>query len=152
MEAILLAFTNFTYTSSEDDGLFSHDIIMPISRQYTLKFHTGTDTVNINFVKGIGNASPNYAVRYTDLQLPNNVEGFLTINPQGMEDLRCDSNGDETFDTVVPAHVRVSGTAAQDVTAPSVKIFYSRLVGDNRTVTPLTPPIRKAEYGRFITV
>ena len=39
-----------------------------------------------------------------------------------MPDLRYDSNGDGTFDTVVPAHVRVSGTAAQDVTAPNVSI------------------------------
>ncbi len=130
-----LGVPNVTYTLSEDDGLFSHDIIMPISRQYTLKFHTETDTVDINFVKGIGNASLNYAVRYTDLQLPSNVECLLTINSQGMEDLRYDSNGDGNFDTVVPAHVRVSGTAAQDVTAPSVKISYSELVGDNRTVT-----------------
>ncbi len=49
--------------------------------------------------------------------------------------MRYDSNGDGTYDTVVPAHVRVSGTAAQDVNAPNVSINFSRSGGSMRRVT-----------------
>ncbi|MGH9948761.1 MAG: OmpL47-type beta-barrel domain-containing protein, partial [Pyrinomonadaceae bacterium] len=44
-------------------------------------------------------------------------------------------NGDGTFDTVVPAHVRVSGAAALDVTAPQVTLTYSRVTGQGRRIT-----------------
>ena len=58
-----LAVPNVSYTPSDYDGLFSHDLTMPITRQYTIKFRSGTDIVDIALVKGIGNTSPNYAVR-----------------------------------------------------------------------------------------
>ncbi len=67
--------------------------------------------------------------------LPANVECILSVNAQGMEDLRYDSNGDGTYDTVVPAHVRVSGTAAQDVNVPNVSINFSRSGNSMRRVT-----------------
>jgi hypothetical protein len=103
---------------------------------YTIKFRTGSDSIDIEVLRGIGNTSPNLAIRYIDLQLPVNVECLLTFNPQGVPDLRYDSNGDGTYDTVVPADVRVSGTAAQDVTAPNVSINFSRSSGgEMRKVT-----------------
>lgn len=134
-----LSVPNISYTPSYIDGTpngwYSHDVTMTTLRQYTIKFRTGTDIVDIELVRGIGNASPNYAVRYSDLQLPTNVECLLTINAQGMEDLRYDADGDGIFETVVPAHVRVAGTAAQDVTAPNVTITASGIMRGNITVS-----------------
>jgi pimeloyl-ACP methyl ester carboxylesterase len=130
-----LAIPNVSYTPSDYDGLFTHDLTMPISRQYTIKFRTGTDIVDIKLVRGINNGSPSYTVRYIDLELPANVDCLLTINAQGMEDLRYDSDGDGTYDTVVPAHVRLSGADAQDVTAPSVSVTYSRRTSGGRIIT-----------------
>ena len=109
------------FGGSEDESF--HSLAMPAEEgEYTVKFRMGADSIDIELVRGIGNRSPNLAIRYLDLRLPANVECLLTINPQGMEDLRYDSNGDGIYDTVVPADVRVTGTAAQDVTAPDVSI------------------------------
>ncbi len=114
-----------------------HGLDMPADEgEYTIKFRTGTDSLDIEILKGVGNTSPNLAIRYIDLDLPPNVDCILTFNPQGVPDLRYDSNGDGTFDTVVPAHVRVSGTAAQDVTATAVTLSYSkRTGGQGRLIT-----------------
>ncbi len=103
--------------------------------EYTVKFRTGTDSIDIEVLRGVGNSSPSLAIRYIDLDLPPNVECLMTFNPQGVPDLAYDSDGDGTFDTVVPAHVRVTGTAAQDVTAPAVSINFSRGGSGNRRVT-----------------
>jgi len=130
-----LKIPNVTHETSEYDGVQSHDIGLTTLRQYTIKFHTGTDTVDIELVRGIGNSSPNYAVRYIDQQLPPNVECLLTVTAQGMEDLRYDSNGDGTYDVVVPANVRVSGPAAQDVTAPSVTMSFAPGTGTRKILT-----------------
>ena len=103
--------------------------------EYTVKFRTGADSVDIEILKGVGNDAPNLAVRYIDLELPGNVDCVLTFNPQGVPDLRYDSNGDGTYDTIVPAHVRVTGAAALDVTAPTVTLKYSRRTGTGRIIT-----------------
>ncbi|MGD9627720.1 MAG: carboxypeptidase-like regulatory domain-containing protein [Pyrinomonadaceae bacterium] len=104
----------------EGEGSYQ-EIAMPADEgAYTIKFRTGTDSIDIEILKGVGNTSPNLAIRYIDLELPADVECLLTFDPQGVPDLRYDSNGDGTYDVVVPAHVRVSGAAAQDVTAPAV--------------------------------
>ena len=126
------------YLEGEPSGFYSHDLTLPTNRQYTIRFRTENNAVSafsIEMVQGIGNISPNLAIRYIDLVLPPNVECLLTVNAQGMEDLRYDSNGDGTYDVVVPAHVRVTGTAAQDVTAPAVGLTYSKRSSQGRTIT-----------------
>lgn len=126
------------YLGEPPTGWDSHDLILPDDHQYTIKFRTGTDpinAINIELVRGVGNASPNLAVRYLDQELPPNVECLLTVTAEGMEDLRYDSNGDGTYDTVVPAHVRVSGTAAQDVTAPAVSVSQAPRKFNNGPIT-----------------
>ena len=138
-----VAVPGVSYSGGTSDGNGTYqELTMPAEEgEYTLKFTTGADSIDIELARGVGDISPNYAVRYTDLILPANVECLLTINAQGMEDLRHDSNGDGTFDTVVPAHVRVTGTAAQDVTAPNVSIsqdtgrFGTKLVTINAADT-----------------
>ena len=128
---------------SYDGGVYSdvvnvgyHGVIMPADGgQYTIKFRTGTDSIDIEALKGVGDTSPNLAVRYIDLDLPANVECLLTFSPLGVPDLAYDSNGDGTYDTVVPAHVRVTGAAASDVTAPAVTLGYSKRTGQGRLIT-----------------
>jgi pimeloyl-ACP methyl ester carboxylesterase len=130
-----LKIPNVTHEASEYEGVQTHTVGLTTLRQYTVKFVTGTVTIDIDLVRGIGNASPNHLVRYVDLELPPNVECLLTINGQDMQDLRYDPNGDGTYDTVVPAHVRVTGTAAQDVTAPAVTLTYSKRTSSGRVIT-----------------
>lgn len=132
-----LAVPGVSYSGGDYDrnGTYK-ELSMPAEEgEYTIKFRTGSDSIDIEILKGVGNASPNAAIRYIDLDLPANVECILTFNPQGVPDLRYDSNGDGTYDTVVPAHVRVSGTAAQDVNAPNVSINFSRSGDSSRQVT-----------------
>lgn len=124
-----------THSPSFYDGLYSHNVMFPTDRQYTIKFRTLNESIDIKLLRGIGNESPSYAVRYIDLDLPANVECLLTITGQGMDDLRYDSNGDGTFDTVVAPNVRATGTAAQDTTAPNVTVSYSRRQGSGRVIT-----------------
>jgi hypothetical protein len=137
-----LAVPDVSYESAFLDGdpigFYSHDLSLPTEREYTITFRTGNGSLTaakIELKRGQNNLSPTYAVRYVDLQLPPNVNCILTVNAQGMDDLRYDSNGDGTYETVVPAHVRVSGAAAADVTAPNVSIGFSRGGGGFRRVT-----------------
>ncbi len=121
---------------SDEINVGYHGLAMPAEEgAYTIKFRTGTDSLDIEVVKGVGNSSPNLAIRYIDLDLPPNVDCIMTFSPQGVPDLAYDSNGDGTYDTVVPAHVRVTGTAAQDVTAPAVTLTYSKRTGSGRVIT-----------------
>ena len=121
---------------SDEINVGYHDLSMPADEgEYTIKFRTGSDSVDIVVLKGVGNTSPDLAIRYIDLDLPPNVECLLTFSPAGVPDLSYDSNGDGTYDTVVPAHVRVSGTAAQDVTAPEVSIEFTQVTATRKLLT-----------------
>lgn len=121
---------------SEVVNIGYHGLDMPADEgEYTIKFRTATNSIDIEVLRGADDSSPNMAIRYIDLDLPANVECLMTFNPQGVPDLSYDSNGDGTYDTVVPAHVRVSGTAAQDVTAPAVTLIYSKRSGQGRNIT-----------------
>lgn len=126
------------FVGEPETGWYVHNLGLTTLHQYTIKFRTGTDpinVVNIELVRGFGNSSPSYAVRYLDPVLPPNVECLLTITAEGMEDLRYDSDGNGTYDVVVPAHVRVTGTAAQDVTAPDVSINITTGLGGTKVAT-----------------
>ena len=117
----------------QDGG--SHNLTAAADIPLTIKFRTRDEALIIEFVKGTNQDTPNYVVRYLDTQLPVGVQALLTITPTGMEDLRYDSNGDGTFDTVVAPNVRVTGTAAQDTTAPNVTVTYSKRQGSGRIIT-----------------
>lgn len=126
-----------------------HGLTMPATEgEYTVKFRSGSDSVDIEVLKGVGNTAPNLAVRYIDLDLPANVDCILSFNAQGVPDLRYDSNGDGTYDVTVPAHVRVSGAAAQDVTPPTVTVNYSRRTGGGRVIT-ITAADTESGVGRI---
>lgn len=121
---------------SDEVNVGHHGLDFPADEgEYTIKFRTGTDSIDIEVLKGVGNSSPNLAIRYIDLDLPPDVECLLTFNPAGVPDLRYDSDGDGKFDVVVPSHVRVTETAAQDVTAPIVSIDISTGLGGTKAAT-----------------
>lgn len=113
-----------------------HGLTMPAEYgEFTVKFRTGTDSIDIEVLRGIGNTSPILAIRYIDLDVPANVECLLTFSPAGVPDLRYDADGDGEYETVVSAHVRVTGKDAQDTMAPIVNVEYSRRTGQGRLIT-----------------
>ncbi|MGI8641325.1 MAG: alpha/beta fold hydrolase [Pyrinomonadaceae bacterium] len=95
--------------------------IMPIDDSYTLTFVTGNSPVAIDLTKGT-HIETAQAIRYLDLDLPANTKVQLVITPEGVGELRYDSNGDGTFDTPITPTVSVTGQAAQDTDAPVVTI------------------------------
>jgi hypothetical protein len=107
--------------SSDEIPAGFHGLDMPADEgKYTIRFRTGISSLDIEVLKGVDSTSPNLVIRYIDLELPSDVECLLTFDPESVADLRYDSNGDGTYDVVVPAHVRESGPAAQDITAPKI--------------------------------
>lgn len=59
---------------------------------------------------------------------------MLKITPQGVEDLRYDKDGDGVFETVITPAISVTGTAAQDMTPPTIA-FSEKLQGAKRLLT-----------------
>ena len=59
-------------------------------------------------------------IRYLDIPLPPNVKVMLKVTPSGMEDLRYDSDGDGTYETVVSPTASASGALANDQLPPAV--------------------------------
>lgn len=98
--------------------------------RYTLKFKV-TEPMFVEVIKGVGNINPMEAVRYRDLNLPMNVYAKLELSPEGISSLRYDKNGDGVFETVVQPTAHLSGTAALDMTPPTIQ------------VNELTQPVRQ---------
>jgi hypothetical protein len=76
-----LAVPGASYSGEVYEGSgFYQELTMPAEEgDYTIKFHTGSDSIDIEILKGVGNTSPNLAIRYIDLDLPANVECILTL-------------------------------------------------------------------------
>lgn len=91
-------------------------------RSYTLKFKVGNEPLLLEILKGIGNVRPMEAVRYRDLNLPLNVYAKLELSPKGVSNLRYDRDGDGVFETVVQPTAHLSGTAALDMTPPTIQV------------------------------
>ncbi|HEX5690485.1 MAG TPA: hypothetical protein VFX76_10815, partial [Roseiflexaceae bacterium] len=90
--------------------------MLPTDGTYTVTLHTGADPFLLDIRQGTSSATIR-AVRYLDLALPANVEAIVRLTPQGIEQLRYDSDGDGTFDkTVTPTIV----TGNDDVDPPIV--------------------------------
>lgn len=82
---------NFSGGIYEGEGSYQELSFPAEEGSYTIKFKTGTDSVDIEVLKGVGNVTPNLTVRYLDLELPPNVDCIMTFNPQGVPDLAYDS-------------------------------------------------------------
>jgi len=115
-----------SYESIGDNSLA---ITMPTNQGYTLNFKSSGKPVFLEIVKGIGNKTPDIAIRYQDLASPANINVMLKITPNGVEDLRYDADGDGVFESIIAPNVSVSGTAASDITPPTVSINSTLLQG-----------------------
>jgi hypothetical protein len=92
------------------------------TRTHNIEFRVGNLPLMIEAVRGTGNTTPNLAVRYKDLNLPQGVKARLTLNPQGVENLRYDANNDGTFESAVEPTVAISGSSAADMNSPTLTI------------------------------
>lgn len=114
-------------------GLNSIRLITPTDQTYTLTFRSKGEPMFLEVVKGVGNAAPTEAVRYLDLNLPMGVTARLKMTPEGVEDLRYDSNGDGSFEKVIPPTATVAGPAALDVDPPVIT-FKQRRQGAKKLI------------------
>jgi pimeloyl-ACP methyl ester carboxylesterase len=109
---------NVTYRRMGD---VAHDVILPMSQPYTITMPLGPTPAVIQTRTGTGSTTTEL-IRYRDLTLPLSTTAMLNISPQGVEDLRYDSDGDGTFDTSVEPTVSVSGDNANDTEPPTISI------------------------------
>ncbi|MEO6064216.1 MAG: hypothetical protein ABIP49_00350, partial [Lysobacterales bacterium] len=93
---------------------------IPVSGEYAITFLSDGSPMALEVVKGVDNVTPTEAIRYLDTTLPTGVLVQIRIMPAGVGPLRYDSDGNGSFDTVVPPTVILSGPDALDATAPSV--------------------------------
>ncbi|HUQ33742.1 MAG TPA: alpha/beta hydrolase [Pyrinomonadaceae bacterium] len=118
----------------------SADIILPAEiapgEYYTLAFPSKDKPIEIEIVKGVGNApgTASQIIRYMDLNLPAGLALMLKFTSQGVEDLRCDKDGDGTFETVIAPTASVTGKEAQDINAPDVT-FTEEARATTRVIT-----------------
>ncbi|WP_161569307.1 lipase/acyltransferase domain-containing protein [Candidatus Oscillochloris fontis] len=106
-------------------GEQAHMFVAPADQEYTLVLPVSSEPMYLELRTGTGNTTSS-TVRYSDLNFPLTTTAALTISPQGAAELRYDSDGDGTFDTLVPPTVSVVGDASNDLDAPTVKIDVTR--------------------------
>src|SRR5438445_7622392 len=80
------------------------------------------DPIAIEFIKGVGNERPMEAIRYLDFNLPAGTVAILRMVPDGGTNLAYDSDGDGNVDTIVTPSASLTGSAATDLSAPTVTI------------------------------
>lgn len=103
-------------------GEKSYEVIMPGDSTFTLTFKAGTSPLFIELIKAVSKDTPSQAIRYRDLNLPAGVNALLTLTANGVENLRYDSDGDGTFETVVQPTASATGALALDVDPPTITI------------------------------
>ncbi len=111
--------------------------IMPTDDSFTLTFVTGESPIVVNLTKGT-HVETAQAIRYLDLDLPANTNVQLVITPEGVGELRYDSDGNGTFESTVPPTVSVSGNAAQDTQAPTIGVNEVPLATTRRVTIAAT--------------
>jgi pimeloyl-ACP methyl ester carboxylesterase len=109
-------------------GERAHMFVMPASEPYTVTLPVGEAPMYLELRTGTGDTSTQ-TIRYSDQTFPLTTTAMLSISPQGVADLRYDSDGDGSFDTVVPPTVSVSGDAANDTESPAVSITVDKQGG-----------------------
>ena len=106
-------------------------ITLTPDKSYTIQFQNGPDPIALEVVKGIDKSAPTEAVRYQDLNLPAGVNAMMQFSAQGISDLRYDSDGDGTFDTVVEPTAHLTGSSAQDMDPPNVTVETTKQDGNH---------------------
>jgi hypothetical protein len=97
-------------------------------------FQVGNQPLMLEALKGINNQTPNLAVRFKDISLPSGVGVRLTLNYQGVESLRYDSDANGSFDTLVNPTVILNGINANDTEPPTATIAFTQQ-GTNVTLS-----------------
>src|SRR6266498_824088 len=102
------------------DVIGEHSVAITLSpeKNYTIEFQNGPDPIALEVVKGVDKETLTEAVRYQDLKLPAGVNAMMQTSSQGITDLKYDSDGDGTYDTVVEPTARLTGSAAQYLDPP----------------------------------
>jgi pimeloyl-ACP methyl ester carboxylesterase len=103
--------------------------ILPLSGEYTVTIDQSTEPLYVELTQGSSN-SASFAQRYTDLTLPSNSRGLLTLSDNGEMDFLYDSAGDRNFDTLVQPTVSLTGQDANDLEPPEIKVFTTEQDAD----------------------
>jgi pimeloyl-ACP methyl ester carboxylesterase len=107
------------------DGVEMVTLPVPVSEEYSLTFLSDSRPIQLDVIMGVDNVTPTVAIRYLDTSLPAGVLAQIQITPTGVGELLYDSDGDGSFDTLVPPTVTLSGPAALDATPPTVTAHQS---------------------------
>ncbi len=126
------------YSSGEN----AYQIVLPTEmspeQSFTLTFRSINEPIWIDLVKNKGSyETATLAIRYRDINLPVGTAMMLRVTSERIEDLRYDSGGDGTFETVVEPTASVEGDLAKDVAGPVVT-FSEKVQGTKRLVTVIT--------------
>ncbi len=95
-------------------------ITLPVSETYSITFETKDPAINLEIVKGIGNASPDEAIRYNDLVIDNGTARFR-LSAAGVMPLQLDANHDGRFESILEPSAHVRGDAAKDTRGPVIR-------------------------------
>lgn len=101
-------------------GPKSTEAIISLDQNYTVTWRAQSDPLQLSISREL--QLPDMAFRYLDLQLTAGVMCSVKLTPLGVDGLRCDKDGDGTFETLIAPTSSASGTDAQDKTPPSVNI------------------------------
>lgn len=118
------------YLRNEVPGLKSYEMVaddsvmltFTIGTAYIVDFIATINPMEVEIVSGVGNQTPDRAVRFMDQDFPANTPVRINISQTGVIDLRLDLNGDGTYETLITPTVNVSGTSANDTTPPKVNL------------------------------
>lgn len=100
----------------------SVEIVTQTGQAYNITFQATAGPLSIEITKGNSNRTPTEAFRFVDVSLPAGTMIRLSITPQGIDGLRCDRDGDGTFESAISPTISGSGAAALDVDPPNVTI------------------------------
>lgn len=123
----------------------SIDLPVPNAEQYTISFTAIDEPLAVRIAKGESEDRPTDVIFYQDIVLPAGVPAKLVLSPTGVENLRYDSDGNGSYDVSVSPTIVLTGTAALDVTDPTLAFAESQ---QDPTVTLVT--ITAADSGTGI--
>jgi pimeloyl-ACP methyl ester carboxylesterase len=102
-------------------GESSYSVVLdPARGPYRVTYQAGAEPVGIEVLLGTTNLWPRSATRFQDVAPPAGTMVQLTVSSDGSVELAQDADGNGTFETGVPESFKVTGTAAEDLEAPTV--------------------------------
>jgi pimeloyl-ACP methyl ester carboxylesterase len=99
-------------------------VAVPAYSGEIISFKNNGTPMEIEVVKGVDYETATQQVRYSNLVLPANVLIELKVTPNGIENVRYDSNGDGFPETQINPTVSVVGALAKDITQPVLNYSF----------------------------